>query len=131
MDIKNKISLINNIYSTDFTLNFNAKKHNKIKQIFENYNDGFKFKYDFTYKNKQMSGVFNDFITLSALDKDCFKINVLNIPGTPKIAHILEYFFNNLVIKVKKEKMYANKNNQIVDLFDIYQYQKIDNIILK
>ena len=68
-------------------------------------------------KNKQISGIYNDFIELKNLDnlKLLVKLNITK--NIPNIFQICKHFLSNANCSIKKEKIYSKKDN-LNELYD-------------
>ena len=116
IDNAKKVSLIENINSIVYSLNYTEKEYLYIR---EKYDYFFKNKIPFLLnkKNKQISGIYNDFIELKNLDnlKLLVKLNITK--NIPNIFQICKDLFN-ANCSIKKEKIYSKKDNSEIELYD-------------
>ncbi len=118
INFSEKYSLIENILFSIYSFNFDKKYYEKIKNIYEKYKC-ININYQFERKNKICTGKYQDYIEMQKLENTKIIAKIKKISPSPKILQALKDIFDDIPILIKKEMMYALKEDKIVELFEI------------
>jgi radical SAM-linked protein len=117
-DNSEKISLFDRILHTEYSFIFEEINYRKIKELSEKYLNEDIF-YSINLKNKVITGKYKDFFEIKGLDNSMIHILIRKNRNIPKIFQIIHDVFNDIYIIPRKEKIFALKNDQIIELFDL------------
>ncbi len=113
-----KISLIEMIDFTDYSIGFKKQYHDKAAGTLENYNS-IKTNYSFDKKGKTITGIYQDYIELLTVNETSIMLRIKKMSNVPKVAQFAADLLKGIPVKIIKEKIWLFKNGQPIELFNL------------